>query len=62
MPNEFRYYRWRTVYGKRLWSLDAEFYVLLGSLFMLDVAAQAERDHVANLHKQSQEGAVYARK
>lgn len=41
--NEFRYYRWRTLYGSKYWALDAGFYVLLGALHLQDVA-QRERD------------------
>jgi hypothetical protein len=37
MNEGFRYYRWRTLYGTKLWSLDAEFYVLLGQLHLRDL-------------------------
>lgn len=40
MPDEnnFRYYRWRTLYGSRFWPIDAGFYEMLGALFIGDIA------------------------
>lgn len=39
MHEDFRYYRWRTLYGSKYWPLDAGFYELLGMLHLGDVAA-----------------------
>lgn len=41
--SEFRYYRWRTLYGGRLWAFDAPFYILLGHLHLLDQVAAFEQ-------------------
>lgn len=33
----FRYYRWRMVFGGKLWALDADWYRMLGVLYLQDL-------------------------
>ena len=37
----FRYYLWRTVFGGKLWALDADWYRMLGALYLQDLGPDA---------------------